>query len=555
MVNEIFLKTTSADLLKKDYGCILRACKNKEFLRLLDGYMEIAFVEETEESKKVAYKYNLSPVIAYNLAENDTISEEIDALYEKYEQCSIVRRKARSMNTWMTKMIPVKELERYYKALCLLELIGKKEPQKCTSLNVQGMMQAQDFFLGMYRTCEFDNLSDEEYSRLMQEILRLAKKANKKLYRKYKNASEVAATEVLCDVYAQEKVLMKTIAQLAVLLLISFVDNEVDIQISYAESIPISLNYILQDFAECYAVDRNNNLPTPSAEQKKLIADVASGSFRCAYSQLYAEKKQHFAKFALSDSLDTGKYFENALVAYNSMYPDSNFNEEDINNYLIGAVYIQVLLDHLNEYQSSYEETLLNAENAKEKMREAEKSLLELRNRELECNEQFKQLEKEKAEMRSTIQEQEKQIESLQNKLQSVLEKKNNLQQKIMEQGEDQTEKENSLEPVTVSQEEVEKLSDLKACFIGGHPNFTKKVKQQFPKWKFIEEKQGNFPKNMLDTCKVIFQAENHCNHALSERMDDAVGKEIPCIFIGNTTNLTLCIKKMVSECKKRQIL
>lgn len=556
MVKDILLKATSEELLKQDYQSILQACNSKEFLELVDGYMEI--FQEKQDCKKITYKYNLAPLIAYNLAGNDTIADEIDELYGNYEQCSVIRKQARSMNTWMSKIVPIQQLESYYKILCLLELAGKNELPKCSRVNPEGAVKTGEFFLGMYRTCDFDTLDDEEYETFTKEILRLVKKANKKLYRKYRYETEVYATKILCDVYEQEKVLIKTTSQLAVLLLLSFVDDEMDIHILHPESIPISLNYILQDFAECYSVNKKKDLPIPTSEQKKLIDDVASGRFRCAYSQLYAEKKQHFAKFALPNGGDNGKYYENALVAYRSMYPDTDIVKEDINNYLIGAVHIQVLLDHLSEYQSAYEETLLNADIAKENVQKAERSLLELQNKEIELKANFWSLEKEREEMLSVIQRQEKQIESLQNKLQAVMEKKEELQQKLEagSKSECTVPDEDNAKLTPVTKEDMVALERLRVCFIGGHPNFTKKVKQRFLDWKFIDEKQGNFPKNMLDTCDVIFQAETHCNHALSERLNDVIGKKaIPCIFIGNVTNLTLCVTKMVTECKKNKLL
>ena len=561
------LEDLSMDFLKEEWGHIINACHNEYFIKNMKGYMAIEKYAEHEHTYDIIVIYNLTPYIAYDIActENEKVHKDIDEIYNKYPLCQKLR-KSPAADTWVTKMVPMQYLDKFYKAICLLELIAQIPFPESETENLwkvaknKKQLQNPHFAISVYRTTKHDVTVDNSlYDTLVSDIAKIVIKANKKMWKQYKNDTQFDACEFLYKTSVEERNKLKPACKYAVLAFLSDVMKDANIRMygtnSNIAAIQICMNYAIEDFAVQVSAEKNIYATTDT--QKDVVSNILNSKCRNAFSQLFVSYCEHVEKYMPAD-VDIKTYVEKARSAYDSIY--ENYNEEIFNNYLIGATYIQILLENLQQHQELYKQLIDTADEANVALANAENKLRKVTEQEKSIKAQAESFETEKEKLQAIIAEQQRENERLEKVLLNTQEHEKKLRSEVnslRKQLEDVT-KEHIVSDV---EDETDKtaetsLGELNVCFIGGHPNFTKKIREKFGKWKFISEKQSNFPLNAFDGCDIIFQAESHCNHSLSERRNKAIGNaNIPIVYLNNVTNLDMCIKKMVQACLEKGLL
>lgn len=543
------------ELVREDWNTIKKALENKSFQEDIKGYM--AFL--CNEEGKVSVKYNLIPLLAYNLVSNDKVKDDLKELNKKYQD---ICEETYVKDTFITKTVPVSKLPLFYKTVSLLELVAT---DIIPESNLEEVLRCEDYpeeiAVGYYTAKENKEMDKQEKEELSKEMCRIIEKANKKLWRKYKNESSFDMAEYICSSIKEGRNLLKPGANFAAIMYLS--DNT-DANISFVASmhyLQICLNYIVQDFA--FATVQNRDTRYSIVNGHIALAErILTGMHRCEYSSLLLDHQEHIERYVDVDTKkENAKAFcQNAYQAYQSIHKDtSSPSLEVFEEYLKGSMYVQMLLSNIKEYQELYSDTLKTSATAHKKMKQAEKMLEKAKESSVNEAEHLLLQEQEKNKKAQSVIDQ---LEIENEKLRRMLtDAKEQIREKEEQIGilSSELEKKSELLPqeqTEPSEADIEKLSSLNVCFIGGHPNFTKKLREKFGKWKFIAEQQGNFPLNIFNGCDIVFQAEAHCNHSLSERRDKALGNsDTPFAYIGNITNVNLCIQKMVLICREKEML
>lgn len=89
-------------------------------------------------------------------------------------------------------------------------------------------------------------------------------------------------------------------------------------------------------------------------------------------------------------------------------------------------------------------------------------------------------------------------------------------------------------------EDNIHKLKALKAVFVGGHQNFTNKLKEILPDLYFINSE--NFDTSILEKIDVVFIYSGYCSHALYYKVVDNVNRK-KIKYLNNIN-----IKKVVQE-------
>lgn len=542
------------DLVQEDWNTIRKALENNSFQENIKGYMAFLCNE-----KEITVKYNLIPLLAYNLVSNDRVKEDINEMYKRYQD---ICEETFIKDTFITKAVPVNKLSLFYKTVSLLELVAtdifpESNPEKV----LKHEDYPEEFAVGYYTAKENKELDKQEKEELSKEMCRIVEKANKKIWRKYKNESSFDMAEYICSSIKEGRNLLKPSANFAAIMYLS--DNTYT-NISFITNmyyLQTCLNYIVQDFA--FATVQNSDTRYSIVSGHIALAErILTGMHRCEYSSFLLDHQEHIERYV---DVDTKKgnakaFCQNAYQAYHSIHKDNpSPSPEVFEEYLKGSMYVQMLLSNIKEYQELYSDTLKTSAAAHKKMKQAEKMLEKAKESSANEAENLLLQEQEKnKKAQSVIAQLEIENEKLRKMLTDAKERLKEKEERIGLLSSELKKKRKLLpqEQTEPSEADIEKLSSLNVCFIGGHPNFTKKLREKFGNWKFIEEQQGNFPLNIFDGCDIVFQAEVHCNHSLSERRDKALGNSsTPFAYIGNITNINLCIQKMVLICREKEML
>lgn len=568
------------NLVKKEWQCLLNACQNENFQNKLRGFLEIKKINESEMSYDIAVKYNLAQYIAYDIACNVHAHEDIEEIFNKYPICEKNRScSCLSADTWITNIVPLKFLDIFYKTVSIIEVFVEKKFQEKGSLPYCWLdkvkhkkLQNVNFTLGLYQTSNElayidGNLQKKE---IEEAFIRVLMKHNKKLWNQYRYDKEFDAGEFLFQLTEREKNSIKPACKYAVLAYLSSVIEDASIDV-FAENSPcslaaiqITLNNVIEDFALQAQISGDYNI---TKEQKKIVEDIFENRSRNVFSQLFVSNQEHVDKYISDpDHNNTGKKLEEYICKARNAYEgicNSAYNEEEFNKYLPGAVYIQILLDAMQTYNLKYREVIENSQKLKDALVNAEKKCCKLSLKEKEVALKEKSFLKEKDRLLLFIEELQHENAILKKSLVKAqeVEKKHRDELKTLSEKLDAalSSKSTFLESTNYTEIEpwkLESMERLKICFIGGHPNFTKKLRERFGNWKYISEKQSNFPLNIFNGCDIVFQADAHCNHALSDRRDRAIGNtKIPIVYLNNVTNIDICIRKMICECEERGML
>lgn len=91
---------------------------------------------------------------------------------------------------------------------------------------------------------------------------------------------------------------------------------------------------------------------------------------------------------------------------------------------------------------------------------------------------------------------------------------------------------------------EISVLPERGVTFLGGHPNMTKKLKQQYPRWNYISDEQ--FSKRFATKNTIIFYWTKHSSHKLMQYVYSKLPDDANILYV-TATNLALLIEEM--EC------
>lgn len=80
--------------------------------------------------------------------------------------------------------------------------------------------------------------------------------------------------------------------------------------------------------------------------------------------------------------------------------------------------------------------------------------------------------------------------------------------------------------------------------FLGGHPNMTKKLRQQFPKWTYVSDDQLKRCGSISQT--VVFYWTAHSSHKIMRYVYSKLPENASILYV-TATNLPLLIKEMQS--------
>lgn len=78
--------------------------------------------------------------------------------------------------------------------------------------------------------------------------------------------------------------------------------------------------------------------------------------------------------------------------------------------------------------------------------------------------------------------------------------------------------------------------------FLGGHPNMTKKLRQQFPKWTYVTDDQLKRCASINQT--VVFYWTKHSSHKMMRYVYSKLPDNASIIYV-TATNLPLLIAEM----------
>lgn len=78
--------------------------------------------------------------------------------------------------------------------------------------------------------------------------------------------------------------------------------------------------------------------------------------------------------------------------------------------------------------------------------------------------------------------------------------------------------------------------------FLGGHPNMTKKLRQQFPKWTYVSDDQ--LKKWSCDKPSAVFFWTGHSSHKMMRYVFSKLPADISILYV-TATNLPLLIDQM----------
>ena len=80
--------------------------------------------------------------------------------------------------------------------------------------------------------------------------------------------------------------------------------------------------------------------------------------------------------------------------------------------------------------------------------------------------------------------------------------------------------------------------------FLGGHPNMTKKLRQQFPKWTFVSDDQLKRCGNVNQS--IVFYWTAHSSHKIMRYVYSKLPGNANILYV-TATNLPLLIMEMQS--------
>lgn len=88
----------------------------------------------------------------------------------------------------------------------------------------------------------------------------------------------------------------------------------------------------------------------------------------------------------------------------------------------------------------------------------------------------------------------------------------------------------------------IKGLPQKGVLFLGGHQNMTKKLRQYFPKWTFIDDDQ--LKRLSTTNQRVVFYWTAHGSHKLMQYVFSKLSSDVNIIYV-TSTNIALLILEM----------
>ena len=95
---------------------------------------------------------------------------------------------------------------------------------------------------------------------------------------------------------------------------------------------------------------------------------------------------------------------------------------------------------------------------------------------------------------------------------------------------------------MSISTQARRELPQKGVLFLGGHQNMTKKLRQQFPKWRFITDDQIKQTGKINYT--IVFYWTKHSSHRLMQYVYSKLPDDANILYV-TATNLPLLIEEM----------
>ena len=116
----------------------------------------------------------------------------------------------------------------------------------------------------------------------------------------------------------------------------------------------------------------------------------------------------------------------------------------------------------------------------------------------------------------------------------------------------EETMQEPKLEQTVTKEEKIKFLKSKKFCIIGGHQNWTYKIKALFPDWTYLKVKatSAKGDEALLSTERVFFFTDTLSHVSFYRLSNMAKTNNIPCSYL-HSVNLDLVIEELYSEAIK----
>lgn len=240
----------------------------------------------------------------------------------------------------------------------------------------------------------------------------------------------------------------------------------------------------------------------------------------------------------VNDVKFTNKDLEEIIYLY-LLYKNNIKNIEDVDINEISKFVIDLL--HIRYFSKAYKIVKQHYfQNNKETM------YVDIEEKELELEEVKKErllLQDTKENLLNTTLEQEKEIIRLKEELNKATENKeelNKLREFIFNF--DNLDISSTADPT-----DYNKLKNLNAIIIGGHPNWQHKMKNYLSNCKFISPEALNFDTSIFNNVEIVFIYTNYLNHAMYYRvMTEIKDKDIQLQYLKANTNIDIVLNQIL---------
>lgn len=155
---------------------------------------------------------------------------------------------------------------------------------------------------------------------------------------------------------------------------------------------------------------------------------------------------------------------------------------------------------------------------------------------------ELKRVQKEKADLETTILRQEKQIaklESAVNELSANNEELYGLREYVFAMNE-------CMDFDITGNVDYDSLKNISGAVIGGHPRWQEKMKEQLPHFVYLSIDNINFDIDVLNKCDIVFINVRYMSHGLYYKVINAIRKNKKrVVYINQNTNISMNVEQM----------
>lgn len=538
-------------------------------------------------------RVNIISILALALCRRKDSCQAVKELYKQHEELMLkvasLSPIVKSLGV-MKFLLPGESIIYYKMALCLLEACSDYEDDNdeelCRQIDKDGRFFLISPALSLSSTCRIE-IETETKKSIEKEALRIAKKYNSRLVRELKRSGIFNISEKLMDVYEQtDRAISKNMiapsfsrVALAEDMILSFFIGvgDMDIYISDMETMKDALYLALTpldlstDFIGTYMSNKN---AIKNKTNRAILNDTLAS---------YVEMVNNINSHALPYTLDEFFHIENCAIEQFLLPGEKNITESELKDiftilyndgshtfetldesgqdFVVGlCCYIVIVAKAYRRFAESYNEelnlsTLSKLHNISSQEELFEERLSELRTEIQIQNEKLDEKEKAAATTEESLKETIRKLEIENKRLKQQLSSNENntkeltaLRDYVYHQKEDEiaivTQK-NKAEMCTY-------LSDRRVTVIGGHPNWSNKLKELFPSWEYIPIGINTFPKEKVANCELVVIVSNFCKHSMYYRTISAIENmdNVSLMYL-NGGNIDICIRNIYDYMKE----